>query len=84
MEINTYLDSKQSKIEAEENSDDNDADFFDCEDDESLLNDQVVEETEQPEYNLSEPEGRLKKFGNHYLLSNPSEPIYVPMTQVRS
>ncbi len=69
--------SKPSEQAAAENSDEDQ--FFDCEEDE--VDKSSVEKVDKSFENMK-PEGRLKKFGDLTLLNKPTEPLYVPITQV--
>ncbi len=80
---------------ASNNSEDEDsADFYDCEEDESfLVKDQALRAEKadpsmsaeaskiEPVVESTRPEGRLKKFGEFCLLACPDEALYVPITQ---
>lgn len=70
LEINNYLETQESvqNSDASDEDEDDEDDFFDAEEDVEPMS--------------TRPEGRLKKFGHNTLLADPSEPIYVPITQV--
>jgi Rab3 GTPase-activating protein catalytic subunit len=76
-ELNTPLTSTKKTENEVENNDDEDEQFFDCDDEPE----ESVEKKENSDLQSSTPEGRLKKFGDLTLLNNPKEFIYVPITQ---
>jgi len=93
MEIESFLDAKELKqpLKANDSEDDEDsADFYDCEEDDSLMLKEknlkaedvtlILKEAESV-FEPANAEGRLKRFGEIYLLDRPSEAVYVPITQ---